>query len=236
MQLIRCATLHARKPAAAGSCGYLLRHLLSCAVCSCAPGLCCRLRHAPPQHPTSRTSLNISLFSPYTLSLSLSLCSLQVPANKVKYVVGPGGAKIQEIQKKSKCRIQVQKVGRPQRLLANVFKSQHGLMERWDQCTAGMAITGSAHTRCDTTTHRGHGPPHVERIGCDLPTGTNAPYECYDRLGSCLVRYILYATDCDCDFSSTGCRMRMSSTRPLAPVPLMQPEPRHRRRQCSPAR
>ncbi len=35
---------------------------------------------------------------------------IQIPTNKVKYVVGPGGVKIQEIQKKSKARIQVLKV------------------------------------------------------------------------------------------------------------------------------
>jgi len=32
-----------------------------------------------------------------------------VPTNKVKLVVGPGGTRISEIQKKSKCRVQIQK-------------------------------------------------------------------------------------------------------------------------------
>jgi hypothetical protein len=36
---------------------------------------------------------------------------LQIPRNRVKYVVGPGGVKIQEIQRRSKARIQVLKVG-----------------------------------------------------------------------------------------------------------------------------
>ncbi len=31
----------------------------------------------------------------------------QIPSNKVKLMVGPGGEKIKEIQKKSKCRVQV---------------------------------------------------------------------------------------------------------------------------------
>jgi hypothetical protein len=30
---------------------------------------------------------------------------------QIKYMIGPGGAKIQEIQRKSKARVQVQKVG-----------------------------------------------------------------------------------------------------------------------------
>ncbi len=32
---------------------------------------------------------------------------IQIPANKVKLMIGPGGEKIKEIQKKSKCRVQV---------------------------------------------------------------------------------------------------------------------------------
>lgn len=32
---------------------------------------------------------------------------IQIPAKKVKLMIGPGGEKIKEIQKKSKCRIQV---------------------------------------------------------------------------------------------------------------------------------
>lgn len=37
-------------------------------------------------------------------------CALpQIPAKKVKLVIGPGGSKIQEIQKATKCRIQVKK-------------------------------------------------------------------------------------------------------------------------------
>ena len=35
--------------------------------------------------------------------------SFQVPANKVKLIIGPGGTKIGEIQKKSKARVQVKK-------------------------------------------------------------------------------------------------------------------------------
>ena len=34
---------------------------------------------------------------------------IEIPTNKVKLVVGPGGARISDIQKKSKCRIQIQK-------------------------------------------------------------------------------------------------------------------------------
>ncbi|GIL78746.1 hypothetical protein Vretimale_355 [Volvox reticuliferus] len=34
---------------------------------------------------------------------------IQIPANKVKLMIGPGGEKIKEIQRKSKCRIQVKK-------------------------------------------------------------------------------------------------------------------------------
>ncbi|GLC39744.1 hypothetical protein PLESTB_001958100 [Pleodorina starrii] len=34
---------------------------------------------------------------------------IQIPANKVKLMIGPGGEKIKEIQKKSKCRVQVKK-------------------------------------------------------------------------------------------------------------------------------
>ncbi|KXZ44007.1 hypothetical protein GPECTOR_75g731 [Gonium pectorale] len=34
---------------------------------------------------------------------------IQIPSNKVKLMIGPGGEKIKEIQKKSKCRIQVKK-------------------------------------------------------------------------------------------------------------------------------
>lgn len=32
---------------------------------------------------------------------------IQVPTSRVKLIIGPGGTKIQEIQKKSKCRVQV---------------------------------------------------------------------------------------------------------------------------------
>ena len=32
---------------------------------------------------------------------------MQIPLNKVKLVVGPGGEKIKHIQRKSKCRLQV---------------------------------------------------------------------------------------------------------------------------------
>eukprot|EP01026_Neomeris_dumetosa_P048346 TRINITY_DN4181_c0_g1_i2.p1 TRINITY_DN4181_c0_g1~~TRINITY_DN4181_c0_g1_i2.p1 ORF type:complete len:400 (-),score=81.53 TRINITY_DN4181_c0_g1_i2:459-1571(-) len=34
---------------------------------------------------------------------------MEIPMNKVKLLIGPGGTKIQEIQKKARCRIQVQK-------------------------------------------------------------------------------------------------------------------------------
>ncbi|PNH00179.1 hypothetical protein TSOC_014012, partial [Tetrabaena socialis] len=34
---------------------------------------------------------------------------IQIPSNKVKLMVGPGGEKIKEIQKKSKCRVQIKK-------------------------------------------------------------------------------------------------------------------------------
>jgi hypothetical protein len=34
---------------------------------------------------------------------------MTVPTNKVKLIIGPGGAKVQEIQKRSKARVQVKK-------------------------------------------------------------------------------------------------------------------------------
>lgn len=34
---------------------------------------------------------------------------MQIPAKKVKLLIGPGGTKIQEIQKATKCRIQIAK-------------------------------------------------------------------------------------------------------------------------------
>lgn len=36
---------------------------------------------------------------------------IQIPANKVKLMIGPGGTKIGEIQKKSKARVQVREEG-----------------------------------------------------------------------------------------------------------------------------
>jgi hypothetical protein len=42
-----------------------------------------------------------------SLCLCVPACLWQIPAHKVKLVVGPGGEKIKWIQRKSKCRIQV---------------------------------------------------------------------------------------------------------------------------------
>lgn len=51
------------------------------------------------------------LLAPDTDSEEEPDLEMQLPANKVKYMVGQGGDKIKYIQRKTKCRIQVRSAG-----------------------------------------------------------------------------------------------------------------------------